>query len=148
MTVQQQAGTENEKAYAYQGAEGAWTITKDQFEGDKEFSSDLPSAQGSWREIPINYKVAFDEQGNITGTETYTRKTWPSRGYTGWIGGAVGKDGKIYCARHTEKSILVIDPDAGKAYTWGNPGSQQWQSDSGMVSHPNGKLYTLSLIHI
>ena len=142
MTVQQQAGTENEKAYAYQGAEGAWTITKDQFEGDKEFSSDLPSAEGSWREIPINYKVAFDEQGNITGTETYTRKTWPSRGYTGWIGGAVGKDGKIYCARHTEKSILVIDPDAGKAYTWGNPGSQQWQSDSGMVSHPNGKLYT------
>ena len=77
MTVQQQAGTENEKAYGYQGAEGAWTITKDEFEGHKGFSSDLPSCAGSWREIPINFTYTFDANGDVTGRETYTRKTWP-----------------------------------------------------------------------
>ena len=142
MTVQQQAGTENEKAYGYQGAEGAWTITKDEFEGHKGFSSDLPSCAGSWREIPINFTYTFDANGDVTGTQTYTRKTFPSTGYTGWIGGAVGQDGKIYCGRHSERGFLIIDPDVGKAYTWGAPGAQQNQQESGMVSHPNGKIYT------
>lgn len=142
MTVQQQAGTENERAYGYQGAEGAWTITKDEFEGHKGFSSDLPSCAGSWREIPINFTYTFDANGDVTGTQTYTRKTWPSTGYTGWIGGAVGQDGKIYCGRHSERGFLIIDPDVGKAYTWGAPGAQQNQQESGMVSHPNGKIYT------
>lgn len=142
MTVQQQAGTENEKAYGYQGAEGAWTITKDEFEGHKGFSSDLPSCAGSWREIPINFTYTFDANGDVTGTQTYTRKAWPSTGYTGWLGGAVGQDGKIYCGRHSERGFLIIDPDVGKAYTWGAPGNQQFQQESGMVSHPNGKIYT------
>ena len=70
MTVQQQAGVENEKAYGYQGAEGVWTITKDEFEGHKGFTSDLPSCAGSWREIPINFTYTFDSNGNVTGTQT------------------------------------------------------------------------------
>ena len=143
MTVQQQAGVENEKAYGYQGAEGVWTITKDEFEGHKGFSSDLPSCAGSWREIPINFTYTFDSNGNVTGTQTYTRPTFPSTGWTGWIGGAVGQDGKIYCGRHTEKGFLIIDPDVGKAYTFGGrPSWQGNQQESGMVSHPNGKIYT------
>ena len=143
MTVQQQAGTENEKAYGYQGAEGTWTITKDEFEGHKGFSSDLPSCAGSWREIPINFTYTFDSNGNVTGTQTYTRPTFPSTGWTGWMGGAVGQDGKIYCGRHTEKGFLIIDPDVGKAYTFGGrPSWQGNQQESGMVSHPNGKIYT------
>ena len=143
MTVQQQAGVENEKAYGYQGAEGVWTITKDEFEGHKGFTSDLPSCAGSWREIPINFTYTFDSNGNITGTQTYTRPTFPSKGFSGWIGGAVGQDGKIYCGRHNEKGFLIIDPDVGKAYTFG--GAPEWQNsqqESGMVSHPNGKIYT------
>lgn len=143
MTVQQQAGVENERAYAYQGAEGVWTITKDEFEGHKGFSSDLPSCAGSWREIPINFTYTFDSNGNVTGTQTYTRPTFPSTGFTGWMGGAVGQDGKIYCGRFTEKSFLIIDPDVGKAYTFGGrPTWQNYQQESGMVSHPNGKIYT------
>ena len=137
--------SKNYSEYAWQAAKHQFYLTKDEFVGNKSFPSVVPSSLGSWSEIPIQNTPIIDANtGAITGYETYTRRSWPSSDQTGWKGGAVGNDGKIFVGTQGAYFFLLIDPDTRKSYIHTNVyNSVGQQKTAAVASSPNGRIYNL-----
>ena len=138
--ARQKIGTEHYYAYAWQGGSHQYHMNKDDFVGNNSFPSVVPSALGSWSEIPIQETPIIDANtGAITGYETYNRG--PYRDEYGWKGGTVTNNGKIYCGRQGAVFTLMIDPNTRKSYIHSNAGQDMASSKtSAMVATPNGTV--------
>ena len=117
-------------------------MNKDDFVGNNSFPSVVPSALGSWSEIPIQNTPIIDANtGAITGYETFTPKAWPSNDKYGWKGGTVTSNGKIYIGRQGAMFTLFVDPNERKSYIHSNAGQDVASSKtSAMVSTPSGAV--------
>ena len=134
--ARQRAGTKHHYAYAWQGGSHQYFMNKDDFVGNNSFPSVVPSALGSWSEIPIqNTPIIDTSTGAITGYETFTPKPWPSNDKYGWKGGTVTSNGKIYIGRQGAMFTLFVDPNERKSYIHSNAGQDVASSKtSAMVS--------------
>lgn len=140
--ARQKAGTKHHYAYAWQGGSHQYFMNKDDFVGNNSFPSVVPSALGSWSEIPIQNTPIIDANtGAITGYETFTPKAWPSNDKYGWKGGTVTSNGKIYIGRQGAMFTLFVDPNERKSYIHSNAGQDVASSKtSAMVSTPSGAV--------
>ena len=129
-TPQQTIGIEQEYSYAYQGADGMWVMTKEEFEGHYSFNSERIGSIGTFWEIPL-----------LVGQDRLTLGEWPGGNWLGWTGAAVAQDGNIYSCPigdvGAKNIILNTKSDIGYQF------SNHMQGMIGVVSHPNGKLYTI-----
>ena len=129
-TPQQTIGIEQEYSYAYQGADGMWVMTKEEFEGHYSFNSERIGSIGTFWEIPL-----------LVGQDRLTLGEWPGGSWLGWTGAAVAQDGNIYSCGigdvGAKNIILNTKSDIGYQFSNHNQGM------IGVVSHPNGKLYTI-----
>lgn len=129
-TPQQTIGIEQEYSYAYQGADGMWTMTKEEFEGHYSFNSERIGSIGTFWEIPL-----------LVGQDRLELGEWPGGDWLGWVGAAVAQDGNIYSygAADVGAHGIILNTKSDIGYQFDN----HMQAMCGVVSHPNGKLYTI-----
>lgn len=129
-TPQQTIGIEQEYSYAYQGADGMWAMTKEEFEGHYSFTSERIGSIGTFWEIPL-----------LVGQDRLELGEWPGGDWLGWVGAAIAQDGNIYSygAADVGAHGLILNTKSDIGYQFDN----HMQAMCGVVSHPNGKLYTI-----
>ena len=129
-TPQQTIGIEQEYSYAYQGADGMWTMTKEEFEGHYSFNSERIGSIGTFWEIPL-----------LVGQDRLELGEWPSGDWLGWVGAAIAQDGNIYSygVENVGAHGIILNTKSDIGYQFDN----HQQAMCGVVSHPNGKLYTI-----
>lgn len=135
-TPQQTTGIAQEYSYAYQGAGGQWVMTKEEFEGHKGFPVVRNGSIGTFWEIPL----LIDETTRYTLSEWSLGAGGNMYSWLGWTGAAVAQDGNIYAQPAIQYNEgLILETEGNKLIPFDNQGSPQ----VGVVSHPNGKLYTI-----
>ncbi len=129
-TPQQTIGIEQEYSYAYQGADGMWTMTKEEFEGHYSFTSERIGSIGTFWEIPL-----------LVGQDRLELGEWPGGDWLGWVGAAIAQDGNIYSygVENVGAHGIILNTKSDIGYQFDN----HQQAMCGVVSHPNGKLYTI-----
>lgn len=130
ITPQQTEGIEQEYSYAYQGAAGMWTMTKEEFEGHYSFTSERIGSIGTFWEIPL-----------LVGQDRLELGEWPGGDWLGWVGAAIAQDGNIYSygVENVGAHGIILNTKSDIGHQFDNHG----QAMCGVVSHPNGKLYTI-----